>query len=91
MKNIPFSEKAQAQIEQLYQEKLKLEIEKSKQTFLIEAQSKDDKISELESENQKLKEIEERYNKNQEEIENYKKKEEEYNSKSFFYRLTHKF
>ena len=31
------------------------------------------------------------YNKNKEEIENYKKKEEEYNSKSFFYRLTHKF
>ena len=30
-------------------------------------------------------------NKNIEEIENYKKKEEEYNSKSFFYRLTHKF
>lgn len=49
------------------------------------------KISELESENQKLKEVEELYNKNIEEIENYKKKEEEYNSKSFFYRLTHKF
>ena len=30
-------------------------------------------------------------NKNKEEIESYKKKEEEYNSKSFFYRLTHKF
>lgn len=29
-------EKAQVQIEQLYQEKLKLEIEKSKQTFLLE-------------------------------------------------------
>ena len=84
-------EKAQAQIEQLYQEKLKLEIEKSKQTFLLETQTKDEKISELESENQKLKEIEELYNKNKEEIENYKKKEEEYNSKSFFYRLTHKF
>ena len=28
---------------------------------------------------------------NKEEIESYKKKEEEYNSKSFFYRLTHKF
>ena len=27
----------------------------------------------------------------EEEIESYKKKEEEYNSKSFFYRLTHKF
>lgn len=84
-------EKAQAQIEQLYQEKLKLEIEKSKQTFLLETQTKDEKISELESENQKLKEVEELYNKNKEEIENYKKKEEEYNSKSFFYRLTHKF
>ncbi len=33
-------EKAQAQIEQLYQEKLKLEIEKSKQTFLLETQTK---------------------------------------------------
>ena len=74
-------EKAQAQIEQLYQEKLKLEIEKSRQTFLLETQTKDEKISELESENQKLKEVEELY----------KKKEEEYNSKSFFYRLTHKF
>ena len=84
-------EKAQAQIEQLYQEKLKLEIEKSRQTFLLETQTKDERISELESENQKLKEVEELYNKNIEEIENYKKKEEEYNSKSFFYRLTHKF
>ena len=72
-------------------EKLKLEIEKSKQTFLLETQTKDEKISELESENQKLKEVEELYNKNKEEVENYKKKEEEYNSKSFFYRLTHKF
>ena len=84
-------EKAQAQIEQLYQEKLKLEIEKSKQTFLLETQTKDEKISELESENQKLKEVEELYNKNKEEIEISSKKEEEYNSKSFFYRLTHKF
>ena len=84
-------EKAQAQIEQLYQEKLKLEIEKSRQTFLLETQTKDERISELESENQKLKEVEEQYNINKEEIENYKKKEEEYNSKSFFYRLTHKF
>ena len=78
-------EKAQAQIEQLYQEKLKLEIEKSRQTFLLETQTKDERISELESENQKLKEVEELYNKNIEEI------EKEYNSKSFFYRLTHKF
>ena len=71
-------------------EKLKAIIE-DKQTFLLETQTKDEKISELESENQKLKEVEELYNKNKEEIESYKKKEEEYNSKSFFYRLTHKF
>ena len=61
-------EKAQAQIEQLYQEKLKLEIEKSRQTFLLETQTKDERISELESENQKLKEVEELYNKNIEEM-----------------------
>lgn len=53
---------------------MKLEIEKSRQTFLLETQTKDERISELESENQKLKEVEELYNKNIEEIENYKKK-----------------
>lgn len=84
-------EKAQAQIEQLYQERLNIEIEKSRQTYLLETKTKDDRISELESENQKLKEIEEDYKTNLEKIDEYKKKEEEYNSKSFFYRLTHKF
>lgn len=84
-------EKAQAQIEQLYQERLKVELEKSRQTFLLESQTKDDRIAELESENQKLSEIEEQFKASQEDLENYKKKEEEYNSKSFFYRLTHKF
>ena len=84
-------EKAQSQIEKLYQERLNEEIEKSRQTYLLETQTKDDRISELESENQKLKEIEENYKQNLEQIEEYKKKEEEYNSKSFFYRLTHKF
>ena len=83
--------KFRAQIEKLYQERLNLEIEKSRQTFLLESQTKDEKISELESENQKLKEIEEKYKVNQEKIDEYMKKEEEYNSKSFFYRLTHKF
>ncbi len=83
-------EKAANQIEQLYKERLLLELEKNRQTFLLENQTKESKISELESENQKLKkelsEAEELKRKN----EDYKRKEEEYNSKSFFYRLMHK-
>ncbi|MCF0107296.1 MAG: hypothetical protein HUJ53_11085 [Holdemanella sp.] len=84
-------EKHEAVLEQLYNEKLLLELEKSRQTFLLETQTKDDKISELESENQILKEKAEGREELEKEIEEYKKKEQEYNSKSFFYRLTHKF
>ena len=90
-------EKAQQQIEILYQERLALELEKSRQTFLLENQSKEQKIeeqeskiSDLESENQKLKEVQEEFEKLKVANEEFVKKEEEYNSKSFFYRLTHK-
>ena len=49
-------EKHEAIIEQLYNEKLSLEVEKSRQTFLLETQTKEEKISELESENHTLEE-----------------------------------
>ena len=84
-------EKAQEQIEALYQERLALEIEKSKQTFLLENQSKEEQIQKLTLENNSLKEETAALENMKKEIEDYKKKEEEYNSKSFFYRLTHKF
>ena len=84
-------EKAQQQIEALYQERLALEIEKSKQTFLLENQSKEEQIQKLTLENNSLKEETAALENMRKEIEDYKKKEEEYNSKSFFYRLTHKF
>ncbi len=127
-------EKTIAAMEHLYTEKLRLEIEKSQQTFLIEQKNKDEQIAELTSENQKLKDeqtielekkqseisvlsekktaLENENQKLQEDLKNgslqkeqtvkelenlkqiadeYKRKEEEYNSKSFFYRLTHKF
>ena len=48
-------EKAFSQIETLYNQRLLLELENSKKTYLLETQTKDEKISELESENQKLK------------------------------------
>ena len=90
-------EKAQKQIEALYQERLMLELEKSRQSFLLENQSKEEtiekqetQISELESENQKLKEDQAELENLRSLTEELKKKEEEYNSKSFFYRLTHK-
>lgn len=90
-------EKAQKQIEALYQERLMLELEKSRQTFLLENQSKEEtiekqstQISELESENQKLKEDQVELENLRTLTEELKKKEEEYNAKSFFYRLTHK-
>ncbi len=84
-------EKAQEKIELLYQERLAIELEKNKQTFLLENRSKEERISELEKENHILQEDNEALQKMKEEVESYKKKEEEYNSKSFFYRLTHKF
>lgn len=84
-------EKAFSQIETLYNQRLVLELENSKKTYLLETQSKDDKISELESENQILKTQAEEMVSYQQKYEELKKKEEEYNSKSFFYRLTHKF
>lgn len=84
-------EKSQETIELLYQERLKLEIEKNKQTFLLEQQTKNDRISELESENQKYKENLDELASIKSQLEEYKKKEEEYNNKSLFYRLTHKF
>lgn len=90
-------DKSQQLIEQLYQEKLKLELEKSKQTFLIEQQTKDEQIqvlekekSELKKENEDLLQKIESVSSLQDELEQYKKKESEYNSKSFLYRLLHK-
>ena len=84
-------EKSQQKIEQLYQERLSIELEKHQQTFLLEQKSKNETIEKLESENQMLKEENSSIESMKKEIEEYKKKEEEYNSKSFFYRLTHKF
>lgn len=130
-------DKTIANLESLYQERLRLELDKTRQTFLLEQKSKDDQIQEqenllkeqnqmiedtqkkieesekqisdlesknqnLESENQKLTEQKKSYLDTQDEMEEEiaklkayqdaaKKKEEEYNSKSFFYRLTHKF
>lgn len=91
-------EKAFAQIESLYNQRLMLEIEKSKTNYLLENQTKDEKIaqletakSELESENQKLQEEKKDLADYQAKYEEMKKKAEEYNSKGFFYRLTHKF
>ena len=84
-------EKAQAQIEALYQERLALELEKSKQTFLLENRSKEETIQKLQLENESLREEAESLEAVRQKLEDYKKKEEEYNGKSFFYRLTHKF
>ena len=83
-------EKAAAQIEKLYNERLVLELEKNRQSFLLETQTKESKISELEYENQKLKEELNEASELRRKNDEYKRKEEEYNSKSFFYRLTHK-
>lgn len=49
-------EKAFTQIETLYNQRLLLELENSKKTYLLETQTKDERISDLEKENQKLKE-----------------------------------
>lgn len=84
-------EKAAATIEQLYKDKLVLELEKNQQTYLIETKTKEEKINELEQENEKLKAEAEELERYKREAEEYKRKEEEYNSKSLFYRLTHKF
>lgn len=98
-----------ANLEVLYAEKLKLELEKNTQTFLLEQKNKEEEIAQketqiqeqteqittLESENQKLKEEQDLTNQMKTDleakVEDYRKKEEEYNSKGFFYRLTHKF
>lgn len=105
-----------ANLEVLYSEKLRLELEKNTQTFLLEQKSKEEEIAQkdnqitqqteqisqqteqistLESENQKLKEEQDLNNQMKDELEakiaDYRKKEEEYNSKGFFYRITHKF
>ncbi|WP_255200476.1 hypothetical protein [Faecalibaculum rodentium] len=84
-------EKAFSQIESLYNQRLLLELENSKKTYLLETQTKDEKISELESENQKLKTQLSDTESISSKYEELKKKEEEYNSKSFIYRLLHKF
>ncbi len=97
-------QKSFEKIEELYQQKLLLEIEKSKHTFLLENKTKEEEISKLQSENDNLKseidskndeikqkdiEIEEK-EQLKKELEELKKKESEYNSKSFFHRLFNK-
>ena len=77
-------EKTIKMMDTLYQQKLKLELEKSHQTFLLEMQDKQTEFEKLQQENQELK-------KQQEENEKLKEKLKEYNSKSLFYRLFHKF
>lgn len=88
-------QKAMESMEVLYQEKLKLELEKNMQTFLLETKTKEQQISSLSDENQKLNlQLSQKSEENsslEKKIAEYKKKEEEYNSKSFFYRLVHKF
>lgn len=84
-------EKAMESMEKLYQEKLKLELEKSHQSFLLETKSKEEVINNLESENKLLKEKADQLEELKKQNEEFKRKEEEYNSKSFFYRMTHKF
>lgn len=78
-------------LDALYAEKLRLEIEKSKQTFLLENKTKEQKIEDLESENTKLHDELKNAGEALKLIDEYRRKEQEYNSKSFFYRLTHKF
>ena len=123
-------EKTIANLEHLYTERLQLELDKSRQTFLIEQKTKDDqieeqktiiseketllnekenlinekseRISDLESENHTLQELKEKGEQDRENLQKqldeleeqkreFKRKEEEYNSKSFLYRLMHKF
>ncbi|MBP3853963.1 MAG: hypothetical protein J6D18_05275 [Erysipelotrichaceae bacterium] len=104
-------EKAAAQIEELYKQRLAAELEKNKQTFLLENKSKEEQIdqltkqsrekdetihqlnadkSSLQDENRALKEQADSAETVRSELEEMKKKQEEYNSKSFFYRMTHK-
>lgn len=104
-------EKAAAQIEELYKQRLAVELEKSKQTFLLENQTKEEQINQLTQESQKKDETIEQLNKDKETLESenqslkdqastaqqvqsqldeMQRKQEEYNSKSFFYRMTHK-
>lgn len=78
-------------LDKLYTEKLKLELEKSRQTFLLETQSKEQKIENLEAEKAELEEKLKNADEIKKTVDEYKRKEEEYNSKSFIYRLTHKF
>ena len=78
-------DRSQKLLEQLYQEKLKLELEKSEQIQKLETEK-----SELIKENQNLQQKIEDVSELQKELEEHKKKESEYNSKSFFYRLLHK-
>ncbi|MBP3870909.1 MAG: hypothetical protein J6E46_08035 [Faecalicoccus sp.] len=47
-------EKSQSKIEELYRERLAIELEKSKQTYLLETQSKENQIQQLELQNRNL-------------------------------------
>lgn len=104
-------EKAALQIEELYKQRLAAELEKNKQTFLLENKTKEEQIDQLTRESQEKEETIQQLNKDKEslqsendslkeeaslakqtqtELEEMKRKQEEYNSKSFFYRMTHK-
>lgn len=104
-------ERAAAQIEELYKQRMVAELEKSRQTFLLEQKTKEEQIDKLTKESQEKEETIQQLNKDkesleetnkslqeeadlaksmQEELEEMKRKKEEYNSKSFFYRMTHK-
>ena len=104
-------EKAALQIEELYKQRLAAELEKNKQTFLLESKTKEEQIDQLTRESQEKEETIQQLNKDKEslqsendslkeeaslakqtqtELEEMKRKQEEYNSKSFFYRMTHK-
>ena len=47
-------EKSQSKIEELYRERLAIELEKSRQTFLLETQTKENQIQQLELQNKSL-------------------------------------
>lgn len=74
----------------MYQERLRKELELSQQTFLLEQQSKDERIQELELQTQEQSEQLAQLESLQTELDEHKKRAEEYNSKSLFYRLFHK-
>ena len=104
-------ERAALQIEELYKQRLAAELEKSRQTFLLETKTKEEQIDQLTKESIDKENTIQQLNKDKEsladknrslqkeadnakavkdELAEMKRRQEEYNSKSFFYRMTHK-